>query len=121
MLDCLGELLGFYALSDYAFVGGSLVSVGGHNVLEPIALSVPVFCGPFMHNSKSLCDDLLRSRAIQQVQSANEMVEHMEYLHQHPDERVAQIKRATDALEANQGSVARHIEMIRPYLKHYAV
>ncbi len=41
ILDSLGELLGFYQISDFAFVGGSLVPVGGHNVLEPIAMNVP--------------------------------------------------------------------------------
>jgi len=73
VLDCLGELLGFYALSDYAFVGGSFVPVGGHNVLEPIALGVPVFCGMFMQNSQALNDELLRARAIQHVKNAHVM------------------------------------------------
>lgn len=119
ILDCLGELLDFYALSDYAFVGGSFVSVGGHNVLEPIALGVPVFCGLFMQNSKALCEALLRARAIQQVECADTLVKRIAYLHQHPGEREAQIERATEALEASQGSVARHLNMIRPYLKHH--
>lgn len=117
VLDCLGELLGFYALSDYAFVGGSFVSVGGHNVLEPMALGVPVFCGTFMHNSKSLCDELLRARAMQQLENADAMVSAIEYLHRNPHERTAQIARATAALKASEGSVARHLEVIRPYLK----
>ncbi|MDF1684960.1 MAG: lipid IV(A) 3-deoxy-D-manno-octulosonic acid transferase [Legionellaceae bacterium] len=121
VLDCLGELLGFYALSDYAFVGGSFVPVGGHNVLEPMALSVPVFCGMFMQNSKSLCEELLRVRAMQQVESAAQLVKNMRALHHDLDARAAQIKRATDALKASQGAVARHIEVIRPYLKNKAI
>lgn len=119
VLDCLGELLGFYTLSDYAFVGGSWVPVGGHNVLEPMALGVPVFCGTFMQNSKSLCEDFLRECAIQQVESAAVMIEQIKHLHQNPDEREAQIERASKALKASQGSVARHIEVIKPYLKGY--
>jgi 3-deoxy-D-manno-octulosonic-acid transferase len=121
VLDCLGELLGFYALSDYAFVGGSFVPVGGHNVLEPIALGVPVFCGMFMQNSKSLCEELLRSRAMQQVEDADAMVKSIGYLHENSNERAAQIERATEALKASQGSVARHLDVIRPYLKHHVV
>lgn len=119
VLDCLGELLGFYALSDYAFVGGSLVSIGGHNVLEPMALGVPVFCGRFMQNSKALCEELLRVRAMQQVQDVEAMVKIIEDLHKNPSERTAQIKRATAALKASQGSVMRHMEVIEPYLKHH--
>jgi len=120
VLDCLGELLGFYALSEYAFVGGSWVPVGGHNVLEPMALGVPVFCGTFMHNSKSLCEDLLRARAMLQVESAEAMVKQIRHLHQNTDEREAQIIHATEALKASQGAVARHVEAIKPYLKGHA-
>jgi len=118
VLDSLGELLGFYALSDYAFVGGSLVSIGGHNVLEPMALGVPVFCGMFMQNSKSLCEELLRARAMQQVEDTDAMVNAMKHLHENPNERSAQVDRATTALKASQGSVARHLEVISSYLKN---
>ena len=47
LLDTLGELLDFYAAADLAFVGGSLVPVGGHNLLEPAALGVPILTGPY--------------------------------------------------------------------------
>ena len=50
VVDTLGELLRFYAAADVAFVGGSLVPIGGHNVLEPAALSVPVIVGPQTFN-----------------------------------------------------------------------
>ncbi len=45
LVDALGELLDFYAAADVAFVGGSLVPVGGHNLLEPAALGVPILTG----------------------------------------------------------------------------
>ena len=50
LLDSMGELLSFYALADATFVGGSLVNVGGHNILEPARLGKPVFFGPYMSN-----------------------------------------------------------------------
>ena len=50
LLDSMGELLSFYALADATFVGGSLVNVGGHNILEPARLRKPVFFGPYMSN-----------------------------------------------------------------------
>lgn len=115
ILDSMGELLGFYDLSDYAFVGGSLVSIGGHNVLEPIALEVPVVCGMFMQNSKSLCDELLQAGAMQQVPDARRLVEVLGELYQNPVLREAQIKRATEALKLNQGAVARHVDAIEAY------
>ncbi len=115
VLDSMGELLGFYDLSDYAFVGGSLVSIGGHNVLEPIALEVPVVCGVFMQNSKQLCDELLQAGAMQQVPDAKGMVEVFRELHRNSELREAQIRRATEALKLSQGAVARHVEAIETY------
>ncbi|MDF1646791.1 MAG: lipid IV(A) 3-deoxy-D-manno-octulosonic acid transferase [Legionellaceae bacterium] len=115
VLDSLGELLGFYGLSDYAFVGGSFVPIGGHNVLEPMALEVPVFCGMFMQNSKSLCEELMRVQAMQQVASATALVGAIREFHHKPHLCTAQVTRATDALKASQGAVARHVDAIAPY------
>src|SRR3546814_5704822 len=58
--DSMGELFAYFAAADVAFVGGSLVPIGGHNVLEPAALGLPVLFGPHMHNFVA-ARDLLRS------------------------------------------------------------
>lgn len=57
-LDTLGELPEFYAIADLAFVGGSLVAVGGHNVLEPARCRKPVFFGPFTANFSHMVKEL---------------------------------------------------------------
>src|SRR5690606_27871739 len=62
--DTLGELLTFYAASDVAFVGGSLVQVGGHNVLEPIMVEVPVILGMHFFNAVSIVKRLEKAKAI---------------------------------------------------------
>jgi len=54
LVDTLGEMLTFYSLADLVFVGGSLVPVGGHNVLEAALLEKPVIFGPYMHNFKEI-------------------------------------------------------------------
>jgi 3-deoxy-D-manno-octulosonic-acid transferase len=54
LLDKMGELSASYAAADIALVGGSLVPIGGHNVLEPLIFKVPVVCGPYMHNQQDL-------------------------------------------------------------------
>ena len=59
LVDTLGELLDFYAMGDVAFVGGSLVDVGGHNLLEPAALGVPVLSGPHNFNSADIAKILV--------------------------------------------------------------
>src|SRR5690606_36116971 len=56
VIDTLGELQRFYACADMAFVGGSLQDVGGHNLLEPAAVGVPVVTGPHLHNFTDIAD-----------------------------------------------------------------
>jgi 3-deoxy-D-manno-octulosonic-acid transferase len=57
-LDTIGELPEFYAIADLAFVGGSLVAAGGHNVLEPARCSKPVLFGPFTANFSHIVKEL---------------------------------------------------------------
>ncbi len=118
VIDSLGELLHFYQLSDYAFVGGSLVPVGGHNVLEPIAVQVPVFCGPYMNNSKAICEDLLAAGAMVMVNTVDELMTTLIYLYHHDTVRQQQIINASAVLTANRGTVARCMEKIEAVLAH---
>lgn len=108
VVDSMGELLQCYRLSDYAFVGGSLVPIGGHNVLEPIAVQIPVSCGPYMQNAQSICDDLVKNKALQYCHSAEEVADKLIALHQNPIERTQQIERASAVLENNRGAVERY-------------
>lgn len=117
VLDSLGELLGFYQISDYAFVGGSFVPVGGHNVLEPIAMNVPVFSGPHMHNFKTICRDLIEAQAIEIVANADELIERIINLHSDSESRTRLTHNAKQVLNANKGSVSRYAEKIDATLK----
>jgi len=112
VLDSVGERLGLYQISDYAFVGGSLVPVGGHNVLEPIAMHVPVLSGSQVHNFKAICNDLQIAQGILLVQHANEVVDGIIKLHTDPAFRQQMIKNATEVFEKNKGSVIRHLQQI---------
>jgi 3-deoxy-D-manno-octulosonic-acid transferase len=68
LVDTLGEMLMLYAAGDLVFLGGSLVSVGGHNVLEAALLKKPVIFGPFMHNFKEIANLLLSAGGGVQVE-----------------------------------------------------
>ena len=70
LLDSLGELLDFYAAADVAFVGGSLVPIGGHNLLEPAALGVPILTGPNNSNSAEVARLLIARGAAEVVHDA---------------------------------------------------
>jgi 3-deoxy-D-manno-octulosonic-acid transferase len=65
--DSMGEMWWYLSLADIAFVGGSLVPIGGHNVLEPAVLGRPVLFGPHMHNFEFARDLLLRAGGAEQV------------------------------------------------------
>ena len=71
--DSMGEMWCYLAAADLAFVGGSLVPVGGHNVLEPAALGLPVLFGPYMQNFVDARDALLATGAARQVADAAEL------------------------------------------------
>lgn len=71
--DSLGEMLAYYATADIAFVGGSFSGTGGHNPLEPAALSLPVIMGPSRYNFLSIAAELENEGALFEVQSASEL------------------------------------------------
>jgi 3-deoxy-D-manno-octulosonic-acid transferase len=73
LLDTMGELIDAYSAGDIAFVGGSLVPVGGHNPLEPAALGLPVIFGPHMYNAQESAQSLLLSKGAFQVSNAGEL------------------------------------------------
>lgn len=117
VLDCLGELLGLYQISDFAFVGGSLVPVGGHNVLEPIAMHVPVLSGNHIHNFKPICRDLVDAKAIVLVKQADELIDAIIRLHADKEERLAMVERASQVLESNKGAVVKYLDKIAEMIK----
>lgn len=112
ILDSLGELRHFYKISDYAFVGGSLVPVGGHNLLEPIAAGVPVFCGPYIQNIRSICEELLKERAICIASNADNVISAMINLFHNETMRSQQIAKASEFLKLNQGCLKRYLQKI---------
>ncbi len=73
LVDAMGVLDGFYALADVAFVGGSLVPVGGHNLLEPAMHGVPVLTGPYTHNFRDIAASMIENQACLIVRTQEEL------------------------------------------------
>jgi len=111
LVDTLGELLAFYAASDVAFVGGSLVPVGGHNLLEPAALGKPTLTGPHSFNSPEAARLLEQAQALSRVTDAT-LADAIHKLLSDPVAAAAQGQRAAAAVVANQGAAARALQMI---------
>ncbi len=117
VLDCLGELLGLYQISDIAFVGGSLVPVGGHNVLEPIAMNVPVISGNQVHNFKTICRDLESAEAFLLVEKIEQFRDAVIKLHSDQAFKQRMVNNASRFLESNKGSLLRHLQVVENQLK----
>ncbi|HHC72300.1 MAG TPA: 3-deoxy-D-manno-octulosonic acid transferase [Thiotrichales bacterium] len=110
--DTLGELPLLYAAADVAFVGGSLVPVGGHNVLEPAALGVPVLFGPYHFNFPEIAPMLIEAGGAVEVADARHLVAQVADLLRDPN-RAHQMGEAGLALvEANRGALGRLLEQI---------
>lgn len=117
LLDTLGELDRYYALADLVFVGGSLVPIGGHNVLEVAAARKPVFFGPSMSNFSEIADQLKGSGGGIEIADGKEMGRQMIWLMQHPDEMKKRGESAYQVVEANRGAVMRNLEQVAKWLE----
>lgn len=117
LLDTLGELDRYYALADLVFVGGSLVPIGGHNVLEVAAARKPVLFGPSMSNFKEIADQLKGSGGGIEIADGKEMGRQMIWLMQHPDEMKKRGESAYQVVEANRGAVIRNLDQVAKWLE----
>ncbi|MBD9501502.1 lipid IV(A) 3-deoxy-D-manno-octulosonic acid transferase [Pseudomonas sp. BGr12] len=108
--DTMGELLFLYALADVAFVGGSLVPNGGHNLLEPAALGKPVLSGPHLFNFLEIAAQLREVGALREVADAPSLAVAVAALWDEP----ASAERMADAglgvMRANQGALERLLD-----------
>lgn len=112
LVDTLGELLMFYAAADVAFVGGSFVPIGGHNLLEPAALALPILTGPNNFNAPDVAQLLFDNHAALEVQSADELAAALLELDLHPERRTVMGRAALTIVESNRGAVARVMKLI---------
>ncbi len=110
ILDTIGELAQFYALSDVAFVGGSLVPWGGQNLLEPAFCKKPIFFGPHMENFSFLAEKFVKSGAARIINRKEDLVEM--FLIQ--DEKFLEEmgKKAKETLNSLQGATEKTIKAI---------
>lgn len=117
VLDTMGELAALYSLSTVAFVGGSLVPIGGHNILEPAVFAKPVFFGPHMQHFPELATLLCQAGGAIQVQGEDDCYDHMAHLFATPEEGVAMGQRALQALAANRGALERTTSLLERLLR----
>jgi len=117
LVDTVGELLRFYAMSDLAFVGGSLAPTGGHNILEPASLGVPVLFGPHMQNFRESASLILSCGGGFQVKDGEELTAVLQLLMDNQDKRHASGRNGMRLLEENSGATEMHMEVIRKLVR----
>jgi 3-deoxy-D-manno-octulosonic-acid transferase len=112
LVDTMGELKMLYAASDVAFVGGSMVPRGGHNILEAAAVGVPVMFGPYMVNFKGIARGALSHKAAIQCQNKDEVINSIVALYEQPVYRNALAEKGMEFVRQNQGAIARICEVL---------
>ena len=107
--DTMGELLKLYAAADVAFVGGSLVPLGGQNMLEPAALGKPVLFGSSRFNFSEISQKLLDCSAVQEVQNAQHLAETMIRLFHNPKKREQMGNAGKIVVQENRGATEKMV------------
>lgn len=116
LLDTIGELRMFYGVSDVAFVGGSLVAKGGHNLLEPVALGVPVIFGPHMFNFRDMTRGMLEAGGGVQITDAADLAPAISQLLGDPGARLAMATRGRAFFQEGRGALKRVAETLSAWL-----
>jgi 3-deoxy-D-manno-octulosonic-acid transferase len=114
--DTMGELPMFYAGSDIAFVGGTLVPVGGHNLLEPASLGLPIVTGPHLFNTQDIANMFSEVEAFVQVQDASELAGALKKLFRDSDEAEKMAAKARKILADNRGALKRLLNLMEPLI-----
>jgi len=116
LLDSIGELASLYRLADGAFVGGSLVPSGGHNILEPAAFGkIPVF-GPSMENFAEIASRFVAAGAAIQVESPEDAGVAWIELLRNPERRIKMGESAKQLVDSSRGATDRVLAEIAKFL-----
>ena len=115
--DTMGELMTFYAAADVAFVAGSLVPVGGHNLLEPASLGVPILTGPHNFNGEDIYRKMRDAGAVREVRDATELADALEELLGDDSLRRDVGGRGRSVVPAHRGALERLLRLLAPLLE----
>ena len=117
LLDTIGELSQLYGIGDIIFVGGSLVNIGGHNILEPMAYGVPVIFGPYMENFYDIANLTLKKRGGIQVDNEDSLFVNIKDILSNPKKRKLIGEAGLNIVKENRGATLKTVESILPFLK----
>lgn len=118
--DSMGEMAAYYAMADVAFIGGSLLPMGGQNLIEAAACGCPTLIGPHMFNFRQASQDALAAGAAQQIASPAELARTVDRLCQEKNEMAAMRLAAIRFAQQHQGATQRTLDFIAERLDQAA-
>ena len=116
LCDTMGDVPHFYAASDVAFVAGSLVPIGGHNLLEPAVLGLPIVAGPYNFNGQDIADLFVDRGACRVVAGPEELVETVSELLSEREQAASLGRAGQQLLDENRGALERLLVLLEPLL-----
>ena len=119
--DSLGEMSAYYAACDLAFIGGSLLRFGGHNLIEACALGRPVLVGPHTYNFAEAADGAIAAGAGLRVDSAQELMARATRLLSEPETLAGMGERGLEFSRAHQGATGRVMALLETGLRRGTV
>ncbi len=114
--DSMGEMAAYYMAADVAFIGGSLLPLGGQNLIEAADMGCPVVIGPHTWNFLDAADQAIECGAALRVQDVEELARMVKQLHQNPDKRLAMAEAGRQFSQANRGATDKVMAMLEPVL-----
>jgi 3-deoxy-D-manno-octulosonic-acid transferase len=114
--DSMGEMFAYYAACDCAFIGGSLLPLGGQNLIEACALGKPVLIGEHAFNFALVTDEAVAAGAAQRVRDADHMLQLAAALLLDDAGRAAMGERAAAFANRHRGATVRTVELLRPLI-----
>lgn len=116
--DSMGELSAYYSASDLAFIGGSLMPLGGHNLIEACAVDVPVLIGPHTFNFTQATDDAINAGAARRVDDTESLAQAVVALLTDPARRIAMGEAAGAFAARHRGATARIVRVLLALIGH---
>jgi 3-deoxy-D-manno-octulosonic-acid transferase len=110
--DSMGEMFGYYAAADLAFIGGSLLPFGGQNLIEACAVGTPVLVGPYTYNFSEVTQLAVKAGAALQVQDYLGLIEPIQNLLGYPN-ALAEMRRQCDGfVKSNRGATDSSVQIV---------
>lgn len=116
IIDTIGELFYVYQIADLVFVGGSLVKVGGHNILEPASVGKPVLFGPHIYSFREAADLLIKSGGAIMANNKEELLNIIVSLLLEPEEIVKRGKAAKETVLTYRGITEKAVDILQEFL-----